>query len=104
MLKFGDGEDDESPYIGKARFKPNNFVMESNTLSGEQESAVYLNPMSSRHVEGYNKQNKLLQQEIHDALMLDLQGKEKAIKQGGNIKLSAQHVIYFLYFFAQACV
>lgn len=33
----------------------------------------------------YDEQNRQVQQEIHDSLILDLQDKERAIQQGNNV-------------------
>lgn len=79
-LKFGDGEEDESPYIGKARFKPNKFARKTDIMSGEQHAQM--TTLHSRPSDKYDDQNKQVQQEIHDALVQDLEDKERAIKQG----------------------
>lgn len=79
-FQFGDGEEDESPYIGKARFKPNKFAKKSNIVGGEQHAQMMT--MGSRPSDKYDEQNKQVQQELHDSLILDLQDKERAIQQG----------------------
>lgn len=75
-----DGEEDESPYIGKARFKPNKFTRKSNIAGGEQHAEVIT--IGSRPSERYHEQNKQVQQELHDSLIFDLRDKERAIQQG----------------------
>lgn len=75
-----DGEEDESPYIGKARFKPNKFTRKSNIAGGEQHAEVI--SIGSRPSERYHEQNKQVQQELHDSLIFDLRDKERAIQQG----------------------
>ncbi|KAJ7378122.1 hypothetical protein OS493_024787 [Desmophyllum pertusum] len=82
-VEFGDGEEDESPYIGKARFKPNKFSRKSNIVGGEQHAQM--TTLGSRPSDKYDEQNKQAQQEIHDALILDLQDKERAIQQAENV-------------------
>ena len=38
--------------------------------------------LGSRPSDKYDEQNKRVQQELHDSLILDLQDKERAIQQG----------------------
>lgn len=79
-FQLQDGEEDESPYIGKARFKPNKFTRKSNIDGGGQHAEVIT--MGSRPSERYREQNKQVQQELHDSLIFDLRDKERAIQQG----------------------
>lgn len=79
-FQLQDGEEDESPYIGKARFKPNKFTRKSNIAGGGQHAEVIT--MGSRPSERYHEQNKQAQQELHDSLIFDLHDKERAIQQG----------------------
>lgn len=79
-FQLQDGEEDETPYIGKARFKPNKFTRKSNIDGGEQRAEVIT--MGSRPSERYREQNKQVQQELHDSLIFDLRDKERAIQQG----------------------
>lgn len=79
-FQLQDGEEDESPYIGKARFKPNKFTRKSNIAGGEQHAEVIT--MGSRPSERYREQNKQVQEELHDSLIFDLRNKERAIQQG----------------------
>lgn len=49
-------------------------------MSGEQHAQM--TTLHSRPSDKYDDQNKQVQQEIHDALVQDLEDKERAIKQG----------------------
>ena len=49
-------------------------------MSGEQHAQMTM--LHSRPSDKYDDQNKQVQQEIHDALVQDLEDKERAIKQG----------------------
>jgi len=41
--------------------------------------------IGSRPSDKYDEQNRQVQQEIHDSLILDLRDKERAIQQGNNV-------------------
>ena len=49
-------------------------------MGGEQHAQV--TTIGSRPSNKYDEQNRQVQQEIHDSLILDLQDKERAIQQG----------------------
>ena len=55
------------------------------------EKHAQMTTMGSRLSDKYDEQNRQVQQEIHDSLILDLQDKERAIQQGNN----AVHVWIF---------
>ena len=48
------------------------------------EKHAQMTTMGSRPSDKYDEQNRQVQQEIHDSLILDLQDKERAIQQGNN--------------------
>lgn len=52
-------------------------------MGGEKHAQV--TTMGSRPSDKYDEQNRQVQQEIHDSLILDLQDKERAIQQGNNV-------------------
>ena len=51
-------------------------------MGGEQRAQMMT--LGSRPSDKYDGQNKQVQQELHDSLILDLQDKERAIQQGKN--------------------
>ena len=52
-------------------------------MGGEQQAQMMT--LHSIPSDKYDEQNKQAQREIHDALMLDLEDKERAIKQGMHV-------------------
>ena len=46
------------------------------------EKHAQMTTMGSRPSDKYDEQNRQVQQEIHDSLILDLEDKERAIQQG----------------------
>lgn len=52
-------------------------------MGGEQHAQMMT--IGSRPSDKYDEQNRQVQQEIHDSLILDLQDKERAIQQGSNV-------------------
>ena len=78
--QFGDDEDDESPYIGKAGFKPNRFTRDSFHASHSQTASV--TPVGTRRSDRYDAQNKDIEHELHETLRVDLEEKEQAIRDG----------------------
>jgi len=52
-------------------------------MGGKQHAQV--TTIGSRPSDKYDEQNRQVQQEIHDSLILDLRDKERAIQQGNNV-------------------
>lgn len=52
-------------------------------MGGEQHAQM--TTIGMRPSDKYDEQNRQVQQEIHDSLILDLQDKERAIQQGNNV-------------------
>lgn len=66
-------------------------------MGGEQHAQM--TTLGSRPSDKYDEQNKQAQQEIHDALILDLQDKERAIQQGKNVQCTCRLCIKQIGFF-----
>ncbi|EDO33841.1 predicted protein [Nematostella vectensis] len=77
--EFPEVEDDEAAYIGKAGYKPNAFARESHPLSPSQKAE--LSAIGARLSDRYGGQNKNTLDELHEALLSDLQDQEMAVKK-----------------------
>lgn len=75
-----DGRNDESPYIGKAGFKPNEFAWDAFIKSPGQRAQV--SPGGFHQSERSDGRNRASQQQPGEAAIIELQDKEQAIREG----------------------
>lgn len=73
-------DEDQSAYIGKARFKPNSLAKERALPSKAQ--VVNLIKLVKRKDEGTNEINRKIIEDLEEALNVDLQEKQFAVAQG----------------------
>ena len=75
-----DGTNDESPYIGKAGFKPNDFAWDDFIRSPKQRAQV--SPGGFYQSQRSDGRNRTPQQPPGEVAIIQLQNKEQAIREG----------------------